>query len=70
MYENGELKDIIPEEVVVQAEVNKHYQGIPNLKRIPDFLLHKPSSMENLAVIEFKVVLRENVREKKKQMLC
>ena len=63
MYENRELSNIVPEEVVIQAEVNKCYQGIPNLDRIPDFLLHKPNSMEkNLAVIEFKVASRKDVK--------
>jgi len=56
MYESQELDDIIPEGVVVQAEVHKGYQGIPNLNRMPDFLLHKPSSVNrNFAVIEFKL---------------
>jgi len=60
MYENSKLGDIIPKEVVVQAEV-KDYQGIPNLDRIPDFFSFiKPSSNErNLAVIEFKITSRK-----------
>jgi hypothetical protein len=41
---------------VIQAEVDKRYQQIPGLGKIPDFILHTPNSNEeNLAVIEFKL---------------
>ncbi len=61
MYESkNQLSSIIPEDVIVQAEVHKGYQEIPNLNRMPDFLLHKPSSNNNFAVIEFKLASRKN----------
>lgn len=43
---------------VIQCEVNKCYQHIPNLNKIPDFLIHKKNFSDkgsNLAVIEFKM---------------
>jgi len=63
MYESEDqkLSSIIPEDVIVQAEVHKGYQEIPNLSRMPDFLLHKPNSVErSFAVIEFKLASRKN----------
>jgi len=53
--DDGSISRNFSEDIVVQAEVNKRYQEIPNLNRIPDFLLHKPSSDKNFAVIEFKL---------------
>ncbi len=42
-------------DVVIQGEFDKGYQGIPNLDRIPDFLLHSPNSdKRNFGVIEMK----------------
>jgi len=41
---------------VIQGEVDKRYQHILDLGKIPDFILHTPNStVENLAVIEFKL---------------
>jgi len=41
---------------VIQAEVDKRYQRITDLGKIPDFILHTPNSNEkNLSVIEFKL---------------
>ncbi|MHA1208814.1 MAG: hypothetical protein ACTSP1_13140 [Candidatus Freyarchaeota archaeon] len=56
LWDSGSIPRIASEDVVIQAEVNKIYQSIPNLGKIPDFLLHEPSTNENLAVIEFKVL--------------
>jgi hypothetical protein len=52
-------------DVVIQAEVDKGYQAIQNLDRIPDFLLHRPNSDErNYAVIEFKLAAAWDQAEK------
>ncbi|MFL6208178.1 MAG: hypothetical protein ACJ74W_04970 [Pyrinomonadaceae bacterium] len=41
---------------VIQAEVDKRYQHLEGLGKIPDFILHTPHSTDsNLAVIEFKL---------------
>lgn len=64
LWDNGSISRNFSENIVVQAEINKRYQEIPNLNRIPDFLLHVPSSNKNFAVIEFK--LASNFREIKK----
>jgi hypothetical protein len=43
-------------DVVIQGDVDKGYQAIRGLDRIPDFLLHSPNSDErNFAVIEVKL---------------
>lgn len=43
-------------DVVIQGEVDKGYQAIRDLDRVPDFLLHRPNSDErNFAVIEVKL---------------
>ncbi|MEX2120422.1 MAG: hypothetical protein WD847_12575 [Pirellulales bacterium] len=43
-------------DVVIQGEVDKGYQAIRDLDRIPDFLLHRPNSNErNFGVIEVKL---------------
>lgn len=43
-------------DVVIQGEVDKGYQAIPDLDRIPDFLLHRPNSdARNFGVIEVKL---------------
>lgn len=57
LWDSGSILTIVPTEVVIQAEVNKAYQRMPNLEKIPDFLLHKPNSNDNknFAVIEFKL---------------
>ncbi len=47
-------------DMVIQAEVNKGYQRIRNLNRIPDFIIHTPNTNNNIAVLEFKVVRDEN----------
>ena len=60
MWEVGCITAYLPEDVVIQAEVNKKYQEIPKLNKIPDFLLHKPSTNKNYAVIEFKRAFYEN----------
>lgn len=44
------------EDVVIQGEVDKGYQAIQELDRIPDFLLHRPNANDrNFAVIELKL---------------
>ena len=40
---------------IVQAEVDKRYQRCFAAGKIPDFLIHLPSSMRNLATVEFKL---------------
>lgn len=55
LWESGYIITVIPENIVIQAEVSKRYQNIPNLDKMPDFLLHKPHSNQNFAVIEFKL---------------
>lgn len=56
LWDSGNMAGIVGEDIVIQGEVNKRYQEIPNIKsKIPDFLLHKPTSNENVAVIEFKL---------------
>ena len=55
-WDSGYVSLILPYDIVIQAEVNKSYQNIPRLNRIPDFLFHKPGSNEgNFAVVEFKL---------------
>jgi len=61
LYDNGEIKEFIPNDIIPQAEVHKGYQAIPNLDRVPDFILHKPNTDTNFAVIEFK--LASNLRK-------
>ena len=57
LWDSGSILGIVSADVVIQAEVNKTYQEIPHLKKIPDFLLHKPNVPyeKNFAVIEFKM---------------
>lgn len=57
LWDSGSILGIVSADVVIQAEVNKTYQEIPYLKKIPDFLLHKPNVPyeKNFAVIEFKM---------------
>lgn len=55
MWDCRAILGIISEDVVIQAEVNKSYQYIPHLNKMPDFLLNKPTADENFAVIEFKM---------------
>lgn len=55
LWDSGSIQKIVSEDVTIQAEVNKTYQYIPNLEKIPDFLLHKPNTNKNFAVIEFKL---------------
>lgn len=41
---------------IIQAEVDKRYQYLDGLGKIPDFILHAPNcTAKNLAVIEFKL---------------
>jgi hypothetical protein len=48
-------------DVVIQGEVDKGYQTIRHLDRIPDFLLHRPNSdARNFAVIEVKLAAFAN----------
>ncbi len=55
------LRSMIDEGVVdlgpfkVQAEVKKNYQHIFRKGKMPDFIIHVPSTQQNLAVIEFKM---------------
>ncbi len=43
-------------DVVIQGEVDKRYQAISGLHKIPDFLLHRPGdNNSNFAVIEVKL---------------
>lgn len=57
---NGSIEKIFGFSIFIQAEVNKRYQVIPYIDRMPDFLLHKPNSDINIAVIEFKLAKRTN----------
>jgi len=59
-YDDGSIKDFISEDIIPQAEVHKGYQKIPNLNRMPDFILHKTGFSKNLAVIEFKLASNLN----------
>lgn len=54
----------LQEEFVIQAEVRKAYQHIPDFDRIPDFIFHLPRPGQNLAVVEIKLAARgvEQVR--------
>jgi len=61
LWESGFILEVISQDAVIQAEVNKTYQRIPDLEKIPDFLLHKPNTNKNFAVIEFK--LTSNIDE-------
>jgi hypothetical protein len=56
LWDGGSILSLFPEDIVIQAEVNKRYQEIPHLNKIPDVLIHKPNSTDqNFAVIEFKL---------------
>ena len=39
----------------LQPEVNKGYQNIKKFGKIPDFILHEPSTTRNFAVVEVKL---------------
>ncbi|AMM41790.1 hypothetical protein HS1_001998 [Candidatus Desulfofervidus auxilii] len=39
LWDSGSILGIVSEDVVSQAEVNKTYQEIPDLKKIPDFFI-------------------------------
>jgi len=41
--------------LIIQAEVDKRYQHCFEDGKIPDFIIHKVNTEENLAVIEFKL---------------
>jgi hypothetical protein len=41
--------------LIIQAEVDKRYQHCFEDGKIPDFIIHKANTKENLAVIEFKL---------------
>lgn len=54
-----EKKIQLEENVLIQGEVDKEYQRIGDVSRIPDFLIHSPSAKtKNKAVIEFKLATR------------
>ena len=57
LIEADEIK--LEEHVLIQAEVDKRYQDIKGLNKIPDFLVHAPSSSCSKAVIEFKLANRD-----------
>ncbi len=66
LWDSGCVNMLLPHDIVIQAEVNKSYQNIPNLKTISDFLFHKSSSNErNFAVVEFKRVVYGRKKEYK-----
>lgn len=60
MWDCGSIVSIVSSDLVIQAEVNKRYQNIPDCGKIPDFLLHKPGTHENFAVIEFKLASNQS----------
>lgn len=60
LWDSGCIIGLFSEDIVIQAEVDKGYQDIPNLDKIPDFLLHKPNTDKNFAVIEFKQAFYKN----------
>lgn len=61
LWDSGCIIGLFSEDIVIQAEVDKGYQDIPNLDKIPDFLLHKPNTDKNFAVIEFKLAFYKNI---------
>lgn len=64
MWDSGSVLSIVSDDVVIQAEVNKRYQEIPELGKMPDFLLHKPGKTDkNFAVLEFKLASNYNQLE-------
>lgn len=63
MWDCGSIVSIVSSDVVIQAEVNKRYQDIPELGKMPDFLLHKPGTEDDFAVIEFKLASNYNQLE-------
>lgn len=70
MMETGEINFGGP---IIQAEVDKRYQKCFEDGKIPDFLIHVPSSCQknaNLAVIEFKLASnRDGVRNDLKKLV-
>ena len=57
LIENKEIE--LEENVLIQGEVDKTYQVIGDVSKIPDFLVHIPSeTTNNKAVIEFKMATR------------
>jgi len=46
---------------IIQAEVDKEYQHCFKKGKIPDFIIHVPSSQKNLAVIEFKLATNPQI---------
>lgn len=52
LMDSGDVKFGGP---IIQAEVDKRYQHCFENGKIPDFLIHVPNTVKNLAVIEFKL---------------
>ena len=69
-WDSGSIMGIVSEDIVIQAEINKGYQQIPNLNKMPDFLLHKPSTNKNFAVIEFKLASNSGLESDFKKLVA
>jgi len=69
LIDNKEIK--LEESILIQGEVDKRYQNIEKLSKIPDFLVHSPSTEKNIAVIEFKMASRdiEDIKNDFKKLL-
>lgn len=48
---------------IVHPEVDKGYQEEYGTDRIPDFIIHVPNAIDNLAIIEFKTAKNQKIKE-------
>jgi len=57
LLDNGDVNFGGP---IIQAEVDKRYQKVieKDIGKIPDFIIHSPSTDENVAIIELKLATR------------
>jgi len=58
------MKKVFGTSAYIQVQVNRAYQNISDLDRMPDFLINEPDSDKNIAVIEFKMANRKDELKK------
>ena len=61
LWDGDQASTLGLDKLAIQAEVNKSYQDIPKLRKMPDFLVHRvnsPDEGDQFAVFEFKVASR------------
>ncbi|MHA1381822.1 MAG: hypothetical protein ACTSRG_25915 [Candidatus Helarchaeota archaeon] len=63
------MRKVFAKSAYIQPQINKQYQDIPDLKRIPDFLIHVPNAETNIAAIELKLAQRKDVIQRDLNLL-